>query len=167
MRYELLLQPLEAGTHYDPEPVEALLTARGIHHRTDGSRMWRLKNGDVEVRRLAEGGVVVATELKVTLSDKTDLIGELVREAVVLAGEAGLRVVDPSLAKTLSEKDDGLVTDNYLRTARYAGEYMGVSEAVVASYGPAEETGLKPGTKVLLGLIAFFFLLYLLVDKVL
>jgi hypothetical protein len=167
VRYELLLQPQEVGAPYDPAPVEALLTARGAKDQPDGSKLWRLKSGEVEVRRLLENGVPMASELKVELTEKTELIRELVAEAVQVAAEAGVRAVDPSLSKTLVASDDGLVADSYLRTARYAGEYLGVSSAVMASWGQAEPDGLKPGTKVLLGIVAFFVVLYLIVDKVL
>ena len=56
--------------------------------------------------------------------------------------------------------------DQYFRTARYAGEYMGVSEAVIASYG-AEEPGMKAGTKVLLGIAAFIGVIIVLFEYVL
>ena len=167
MRYDILLQPKEPGTPYDPAPVETLLTARGAKDQPDGSKLWRLKNGEVEARRLLENGVPMATELKVELTDKTDLIRELVHEAVQLANDAGVRAVDPSLSKTLTASDDGLVADSYFRTARYAGEYLGVSTAVMASYGTGEPEGLKPGTKVLLGIAGFFFVMYLLFEKIL
>ena len=167
MRYELLVQPKEAGTPYDPAPVETLLTARGAKDQPDGSKLWRLKNGEVEVRRLLENGVPCATELKVQLTDKTDLIRELVVEGVQLATDAGLRLVDPSLSKTLNANDEGLVADSYFRTARYAGEYLGVSSAVMASWGSQEPEGLKPGTKIMLGIGAFFLVLYIIVEKIL
>lgn len=167
MKYDLLLQPKETGAPYDAAPIETLLTARGVPAAgPDGTRVWRLKHGDVEVRPLKENGVVVATELKVALSDKTELIRELVVEGVALAGEAGVRMVDPALSKTVSLSDEALIADQYLRTARYAGEYMGVSTAVIASYG-TEEPGMKAGTKVLLGLAAFFVVLFLIVEYVL
>ncbi|MBK7865280.1 MAG: hypothetical protein IPJ65_43105, partial [Archangiaceae bacterium] len=92
---------------------------------------------------------------------------ELVVEAVQLANDAGVRAVDPSLSKTLSANDDGLVADSYFRTAKYAGEYLGVSSAVMASWGQGEPEGMKPGTKVLLGIVGFFVVLYLLIEKVL
>ncbi|MBL8956284.1 MAG: hypothetical protein JNK82_36260 [Myxococcaceae bacterium] len=167
MRYELLVQPKDVGTPYDPAPVEALLTARGATDQPDGSKLWRLKAGEVEVRRLNENGVAVATELKVQLTDKTDLIRELVIEGAQLASDAGLKLVDPNLSKTLSANDDGLVADSYFRTARYAGEYLGVSSAVMASWGTSEPEGLKPGTKVLLGIGGFFLLLYIVVERIL
>jgi hypothetical protein len=167
VRYDLLLQPKEAGVPYDPAPVETLLTARGAAPaKPDGARTWRLKHGDVEVRPLKENGVIIATELKVGLSDKTELIRELVLEGVTLASEAGVKLVDPSLSKTLTANDEGLVADQYFRTARYAGEYMGVSEAVIASYG-AEDPGMKAGTKVLLGIAAIIGAIIVLFEYVL
>src|SRR5204862_5371073 len=120
LRYELLLQPKEPGGAYDPSVVETLLTARGATDRADGTKVWKLKNGEVETRRVLEAGKAVATELKVPLSDRTELIRELVAEVVTLADEAGVRAVDPSLSKTLAANDDGLVADSFFRTARYA-----------------------------------------------
>jgi hypothetical protein len=166
VRYDLLLQPKEVGAPYDPAPVDTLLTARGATPRPDGSRIWRLKHGEVEVRPLKENGVPVATELKVGLSDKTELIRELVLEGIALANEAGVRLVDPALSKTLGPNDEGLVADQFFRTARYAGEYLGVSEAVIASYG-AEEPGMKAGTKALLAIAAFLAALFFLMDRLL
>ncbi len=167
MRYELLLQPREVGAAYDPAVIDKALHEKGATALPDGSRNWRLKSGDVTVRTLIEGGKPIATELKVPLSDRLDLIRELVVEGVALAEVQGLRLVDPQLAKTLTLNDEGLVADQYLRTAQYAGRYAGVSEAVIASFGTAEPEGLKPGTKVLLGIIAFLVGLYFLAEKLL
>lgn len=167
MRYELLLQPKEAGAAYDPALVDKALHEKGATALPDGSRNWRLKSGDVNVRTLIEGGKPIATELKVGLSDRLDLIRELVVEGVSLAEAQGLRLVDPQLAKTLTLNDDGLVADQYFRTAQYAGRYAGVSEAVIASFGAADEEGMKPGTKVLLGIIAFLAGLYFIAEKLL
>lgn len=167
MRYELLVQPLEAGATWDPAPFDRLLHERGAFANADGSRTWRLKAGDVQVRLLNEGGRAIATELRVELSDKLDTIRELVVEGTAVAESIGARIVDPQLSKTITAKDEGLVADQYLRTAQYAGQYAGVSTAVIASYGAAQdEEGLKPGTKVLLGIIAFFAIIYFLVEKV-
>src|SRR5436190_1851816 len=81
-------------------------------------KLWRLKHGEVEVRRLLENGVPIATELKIPLSEKTELVRELVAEVVTLATEAGIRAVDPALSKTLLANDDGLVADSFFRTSR-------------------------------------------------
>jgi len=160
-----LLQSPIARAAYDPAPVDRALAARGSVE-AGGARVWRLKSAEVEVRGLVEGGALIATELRLPLSAKIDGARELVIEACALAAEAGVKVFDPQLAKELTPADEGLVADQFLRTSRWAGEYLGVSEAVEASFAP-EPTGLKPGTKVLLGVIAFVVLLVLVADRLL
>ena len=154
------------GTPYDSARVDALLAERGAAARPDGVRIWRLKHGDVEVGELREAGQVVATELRVPLSDKMDLVREVVEEGATLAQAAEVRLVDPQLGRQLSANDSGAVADQFLRTARYAGEMMGVSEAVAASYAPPPE-GISAGAKVLMGIGAFLVGLYILVDLLL
>lgn len=167
MRYELLVQPKEPGTPWDPAAFDKLVHDKGAFPNPDGSRTWRLKAGDVQVRLLIEGGKPIATELRVELSDKLELIRELVVEGVAVATLAEARLVDPQLSKTLTANDEGLVADQYLRTAQYAGQYAGVSTAVLASYGAAEaDEGMKPGTKVLLAIVAFFTAMYLVIEKI-
>ena len=120
------------------------------------------------MRLLIEGGKPIATELRIDLSDKLDLIRAVVLEGVVLAETAGGRLVDPQLAKTLTANDEGMVADQYFRTAQYAGQYAGVSTAVLAGYGKANtEEGMKAGTKVMLAIIAFFAVLYLVAQRML
>jgi hypothetical protein len=162
----LLLQPTVAGAPYDPARVDEALAARGVTQTPKG-RVWKLKAGEIEVRLLVEGGVALATELRVPLSDKLELIREAVVQGAALAAEAQVRLLDPHLSKELSERDDALVADEFLRTASYAGRMMGVSEALGASYTGEDPTALKPGTKVLLGLGALLVLLYLVADKLL
>lgn len=166
VRYELLLQTGVADAPFDPSPVDAALDRRGAVAQADGSRSWTLPSGQVEVRRLLEGGVLRAFELRIPLSDKLDLVRDLVTEGAALAEEAGVKLYDPQLSRTLSARDDALVADQYLATARYAGEMMGVPEAVSASFAPADE-GLKPGTKVLLGIVIGTIVLYFFVDRLL
>jgi hypothetical protein len=151
------------GAPYDAARVDALLAERGVVARPDGGRSWRLKSGELEVGVLREGGQVVATELRVMLSDRTELMREVVAEAAVLATQAEVRLVDPQLGRGLSATDADTVAEQYLRTARYAGEMMGLPEAVAASYpDPTTTGGFQPTTKVVLGILAFLFLLYLL-----
>jgi hypothetical protein len=151
------------GTPYDSARVDALLEERGVTRRPDGMRVWRLKFGDVEVGELREGVQLVATEVRVPLSDKTDLVREAVEEAAALAAAAELRLIDPQLGRTLTANDSASVADQFLVTARYAGEMLGVSEAVAASYAPPPE-GMSPGLKVVLGIGGLLIFLYLLMD---
>jgi hypothetical protein len=154
------------GMPYDSTRVDALLLERGAFARPDGQRVWRLKSGDVEVGELREGGQLIAMELRIPLSDKLELVREVVEEGAALAAAAEVRLIDPQLGRTLSANDSGAVADQFLRTARYAGEMMGVSEAVAASYAAPPE-GMPMGFKVLLAIGGGFFLLYLLVDSLL
>lgn len=166
MRYELLLQTGQAGVPVDPAKVDAALSRRSLGVRGDGVRLWHLEAGDLEIVPLIEGGVLVATSLGVPLSDKLELIRAAVVEGAALASEAELKLYDPQLSRTLGAQDEGLVADQFLRTARYAGEMMGVPEAVYASFPPPEQ-GLKSGTRVLLGIVGFLVVLYLVVERLL
>lgn len=156
------------GTPYEAARVDGHLSEKRVTVRADGHRLWHLQHGDVEVGELREAGQVVATELRIPLSERTDLVREVVSEAALLATQAGARLVDPQLGRSLSANDDGVVVDQYLRTVRYAGEVAGVSEAMGSSYGqdPAGGArGFQPGTKFLFIALGVFVFLYLLVDS--
>lgn len=153
------------GAPYDAARVDALLAERGVVARPDGGRTWRLKSGELDVGVLREGGQVLATELRVMLSDRTELMREVVAEGAALAAQAEVRLVDPQLGRALSASDAELVAEQYLRTARYAGEMMGLTEAVAASFPDPTPTGFRPTTKVILGILVFFFLIYMLVSS--
>lgn len=166
MRYEFLFQPRSGP--WDAAALEALLDARGAKLQGDGTRVWRLPSGEVECRRWVEAGVVVASELKVPLSERLELIREVVQEASTLARQVDARLVDPQLSRDVSLADEGAIADQFLRTAQFAGRYQGVSEAVGASFADLDDGGIvRPQTKVLLGLIAACVVLYLLADLVL
>jgi hypothetical protein len=161
MRYELLVQTGDPNAPYDPSKVDAALELRGAQVSPDGTRLWRLEAGELEVRTLIEGGVPRATVIRVPLQENLALVGSAVREGAALAREVGAQLFDPQLTRPLSEVDEGLVTDQYLRTARYAGEMLGVSGAVGLSFSaPAE--GLPPGMKVLLWVGGALLMGYLL-----
>jgi hypothetical protein len=156
------------GEPYEAARVDALLAERRVTARPDGVRVWHLRNGDVEVGVLREGGQVVATELRVPLSERPDLMREVVGEAAALGTQAGARLVDPQLGRSLSANDDGPVVEQYLRTVRYAAGVGGVPEAMSAgSYsGLAQERkGFQPSGRFFLIALAVFFVLYLVVDS--
>lgn len=160
VRYELLLQSAEPGAPFDPAPVEAALVAHGY---AAGEPSWKLSNGNVEVQPLLEGGKQVAVELRIPLSDRLELIREAVTVAAEVASEAGARLVDLQLSRAVGAHDAEAVADQYFRTAQYAGEMMGVSEAVMASFAPEPE-GMSRTVKVMLGLGAFLLVLYLVAE---
>jgi len=150
------------GTPFDSARVEALLEARGAKALPSGGRTWLLEHGRVEVHPLREGGQWVATEVRVPLSNRTELVREAVSKLAALAAEAGVRFFDPQLGRALGAHDDGVVAEQYERTARYAGEMLGVTEALPVS--TTESEGFQPTTKLVFGALAVFTLLYLLVN---
>jgi hypothetical protein len=75
-----------------------------------------------------------------------------------------VRLIDPQLGRALTSNDSGAVADQFLRTARYAGEMMGVSEAVAASYAPPPEV-VPRSVKVFVAIAGGALFLYLLVTS--
>ncbi len=148
------------GTPFDSDRVEALLEARGAKQLAGGGRAWQLDHGAVEFYPLREGGQWVATEVRIPLSDRTELVREVVSEVGELAREAQVRFFDPQLGRELSSRDDAVVVEQYQRTARYAGEMVGVASAMPTGEA-SEGQGFQPTTKFGLGLLFFFSLLYL------
>ncbi|MFY2560792.1 hypothetical protein ACN469_24520 [Corallococcus terminator] len=171
MRYELLLQTMTPGTPYEAARVDDLLSEKRVTVRPDGNRLWHFQNGDVEVGVLREGGRVVATELRIPLAERSDLVREVVVEAARLASKAGARLVDPQLGRSLVASDEGMVADQYMRTVRYAGGSSGASETMgSATYTPLTTEGprgFQPGAKFFLIAIGAFVFLYMLVSSML
>lgn len=165
MKYELLFQPQVPGEPYDPAKVETLLGPQATL-RPDGTHLWRLRHGEVEVRPLKEGGKAIATEARVPLLSSLELIREVVQNGAEVARAAGCTLFDPQLMRPVTPGDEGAVADQYLRTARYAGEMAGVSEAIGIGQ-PQREEGLGAGTRVFLGITGFFVLLYVIANKLL
>jgi hypothetical protein len=163
MRYELLLQPSAPDQPLDLAALAQALLERG--GSLEGAKAWKLKAGEVELGELREGGQPVALEVKVPLSHRVELLGEALKAAAELAQSCQLKLVDPQLGRVVGEKDDGVVSEQFLRTARYAGEMVGLTEAVGASFQPPP-SGLQPMTKVLIGLGAIAVLLYWVVDLI-
>ncbi|WP_239013910.1 hypothetical protein [Archangium violaceum] len=162
VRYDLLLQSMVPGTPFDSARVQALLEARGAKVLPGGGHTWLLEHGSVEIHPLREGGQWVATEVRVPLSDRTELVREVVAKVAEVAKEAEVRFFDPQLGRELSSHSDGAVVDQYERTARYAAEMLGLASAMPIS--TTEGEGFQPTTKFVLGALGFFTLLYLLVN---
>jgi len=162
VRYDLLLQSLEPGTPFDGARLDSLLEARGATVLPGGGRAWKLDNGTVELHPLREGGQWVATEVRVPLADHTELIREVVVQAADLASEAQARLFDPQLGRALSRSDESAVADQYERTARYAGEMLGLASAMPMP--SAEPQGFQPTTRFFVAVIGAFLLLYWVVN---
>lgn len=154
VRYELLWQPSVPGTPYPIEAVNAALVERGVIPREEGGVTWVLSSVPVEVGPVMEGGVQVATELRLSLSDRDTGVRELVTAADAFARELGVLLFDPQLMTPVTEQDVDRVAAQFMITARYAGEMMGLPEAVAASFAPPEPQGLSGGVKVILLIVA-------------
>jgi len=166
VRYELLLQSLTPGAPFPAERVAECLRALGAQLAADGAGSWALAGGVVEVRPLKEGGQQVATELRAPLSEKVDVLRELLVQAAAAAAQAEVCLFDLQLSRPVGKADQGALGDQFMRMSRYAGEMAGVSEAVGASFSaPAE--GLKPTTKILLGLVGACVFVYFIVQSLL
>ncbi len=110
-----------------------------------------------------EAGQVVATEIRVPLSDREDLIREVVTESAELAAAAGVRLMDPQLGRQLTGGEGSSVAEQYMRTVRYAGQMVGLPE--VAGAGISQEPqGFQPTTKFVVGVLIAFALLYFLMN---
>lgn len=117
--------------------------------------IWRFPVGDVVVLPLKEAGVVTGLELKVPFSERADLLGALLAASVGLARSLELRLVDPQLSRTVKDGDLGAVTDEYLRIARYAGQYFGLGDALPSAVSAPAEDGMSPVVKGVLALLVF------------
>ncbi|RKH56620.1 hypothetical protein D7V93_19800 [Corallococcus llansteffanensis] len=167
MRYELVLQAMAPGVPYDLARVEALLAARPGTVRPDGVHEWNLVRGDVEVVPLRDKGRVVATELRVPLSDQPAFIREVLVEAATLAREANARLFDPQLGQVLGPADTDRVVEQYARTEQYSRTATpmeitpGLAEAMdaAARYTP-RGPGMPLTTRLVLFAVGGFALLY-------
>lgn len=165
MRYELLLQPSSQKLPFDVKAVEQQIAARGGTSEGESVRRWVLTSGALALEPVLEAGQPVALALKIPLGDRTELLAEALKAAAEVAQALTLKLVDPQLSRVVNEKDEGAVTEQFQRTARYAGEMLGLPEAVTASFQP-EPQGLSPTGKVVLGLIAVAIILYFVVDAI-
>lgn len=128
--YDLLLQ---ASTPGEAAPVPALvaaLTGRGAALSPEGRGTWKLPDGEVTIEPLLEEGVVKGLDVRVPMLDKTSLIEDVVRALVEIAQAAQGRVTDPQRGEAVALVTMSSLLDEYLRMARYAGEYGAVSGAL-------------------------------------
>jgi len=153
--YDLVLQAGVPGAPVELAALEAAIVERGGLTRGDGALVWRFAAGDVVALPLREAGVVTGLELKVPFSERTDLLSALLSASVGLAKSLELRLVDPQLARTVRDADLGAVTDEYLRIARYAGQYFGLGDALPSAVSAPAEDGMSPVVKGVLALLIF------------
>lgn len=160
--YDFLLQPQEIGAELALAPLEATLEGRGAKRRPDGAWVWSFSDGEVVGLPMREGPKVIAFEIKVPLKDTTALVSAVLQALAGVATDLGLRLLDPQLNHPVTFDAEASVGEAYLRQARYAGEFLGVSEAIGAtSLAAPSRASSSSGLRILLALIVFAIVLFI------
>ncbi len=143
--YDLLLQPLTQGAAHDSDAAVAAFVAKGATARPGGRATLTVGKHEVELGPVREGGVVVATDVRLPLGRDTTFLAPLLALVMEVARASKLRVIDPSQSKELLETDVASLEDAYRRTAEYAGEFLGVGDALGRVEIPPPEGITKMG----------------------
>ncbi len=144
----------------DVEALVVALSARGAELSAEGQGTLRLEAGQVEVAPSRDEGTLVGLEVRVPFRDSSELVEAVVKLLADVAQVSEAQLLDPQRGQPASLTNFSAVTDEYLRMARYAGEYGGVSEALGLStlvQAPDAESGQA---KVLLAIAVFLLALY-------
>lgn len=155
---------LQAATQGDPAPLDGLVVAlsgRGAELTAQGQGVLKVAGGEATVQPVLENGVTLGLDVRVPFHEKTELLEAVLKVLVDVAEVSQARLLDPQRGETASLGNFASITDEYLRMARYAGEYGGVSEALglsTVAAAPDEDTGAS--VKWLLLLAAFLVALY-------
>lgn len=133
--YDFVLQPAETGQPLDPHAVIEGLRARGASLGEDGSGTWKVGRAEVTLALLKENGQPHGYDVRLPFLDDTGPLEEVLTQLVELAETLALRIGDPQRGELASLAALSSIIDEYLRMAKYAGEYGGVSEALgLSSY---------------------------------
>jgi hypothetical protein len=158
--YDLVFQSKTVGEAIALPPLVEALTSRGATLSAEGQGVWKPTRGEITFSLVKENGQLIGFDVRVPFHDSSELI-ELVAKAMLEISEAqNLRVMDPQRTDTVSLAGLGGLVDEYLRLARYAGEYGGVSEALgLSTYArPVDEE--SSSFKYLAALAVFVIALY-------
>lgn len=147
--YDLVFQPKQVGDALVLAPLLEALTARGGTFDADGRGTWKLDKGEVSVSPMIEvkqeegkepEKKLLGLDVRVPFRDKTELLEQVVGAMAEIAEASGVRVMDPQRGEAASVTVLSSISDEYLRMARYAGEYGAVSEALGLSTYVAPST---------------------------
>ena len=157
--WDLVLVSKNAGEAVALGPLVEALKARGATLDEAGHGTWKPAMGEVVVRPSLDAGKVLGLELQVPFRDTTDTLEVVVKALLEIADGAGVRVLDPQRSSNVTLESLSSLADEYLRAARYAGEYGGVSEALgLTSYSrPVDEDS---SFKWLAAIVVFVIALY-------
>lgn len=158
-RYDLLLQPPTRDLPFDEGAFARAMEARSLPRGPDGAWVLSLMGTGLEISAVREAGAVVAMQVRVPLSGRTEPLAAALAWALEVAGPLHLRVLDPQVNAVVTSATGGASREEFLRQARYAGEFGGLSEAFDALPPPAPPAGFSATTRVLLGLLVFFTVL--------
>lgn len=128
--YDLLLQAKEPG---GAPPIAAFvdaLHAKGATLGPEGNGAWKLTAGEVSISVLFEEGAARGLDVRVPMKDTTTLVETVAKELLEVAELTQGRVTDPQRGAEVSLTNLAAMVDEYLRVARYAGEYSGDSGAI-------------------------------------
>ncbi len=129
------------------EPLATALNAAGAQVSAEGQGILKLTGGEATVQVLREAGEVVGLDVRVPFKDTTDFVEAVVKLLIDVAAQTQAGLVDPQRGDMVTLSNFSAVADEYLRMARYAGEYGGVSEALglssLAKMPAAEDSQVK------------------------
>ena len=128
--YDLLLQASAPGEAVPVAALVSALSARGATLSPEGRGTWKLNDGEVTIEALFEDGQVKGLDVRVPLLDRTALVEDVVKQLVEVASLAEGRLTDPQRGEAAVMSSLSMLLDEYLRMARYAGEYGGVGGAL-------------------------------------
>ncbi len=159
--YDFVLQAVTPG---DAPPVDAFVVAlsgRGAELDAQGRGVLKVPQGQVDVAPLLENGALAGLDVRVPFHEKTELLEAVLKVLVDVAEVSQARLLDPQRGESASLGNFSSIVDEYLRMARYAGEYGGVSEALgLSTMAIAPEEDSASSVRWLLLLAAFVIALY-------
>lgn len=153
--YDLVLQAATPGEAPPLDAFLAALKARGATLSDSGHGAWKLPEGEVSVSVLLEEGAKKGVDVRVPMKDSSTLLEAVALALVDIAAEAKGAVSDPQRAASVSHANLPAMVDEYLRLARYAGEYAGDGGSIgLTSYARPLDT--DTGTAKWLGIVVVF-----------
>ncbi|PZR12043.1 MAG: hypothetical protein DI536_17135 [Archangium gephyra] len=158
--YDFVLQGRTPG---EPAPLDQLLvalSARGAQLDAKGFGLLKVDRGEATVQPTLENGVTIALDVRVPFHEKLELLESVFKVLVEAAEVSEARLLDPQRNETASHASFSASADEYLRMARYAGEYGGVSEALGLSTMGAQPDEDSSSVRWLMTIAVFLVALY-------
>ena len=138
--YDFVLQPAATGQPLDVASIAAALVALGARLDEAGNGAWKVDRAEVTISLLKENGQPHGFDVRVPFVDDTRALEQVLKHLVDVAEALQLRIGDPQRGEFATLPALSSIIDEYLRMAKYAGEYGGVSEALgLSSYSSMPE----------------------------